>query len=132
MHGDQPMIRPLRRGRGLTLLESLILLVVLSIVALAAGVGLQAVTKVPAQTDDQMVINSQLVSCLEQVRGEPWNTMADKATKLSAPVTVGSKVYPCTVTVAQADADGGGNDPDFRIITATIGSQSMSVYATEP
>jgi prepilin-type N-terminal cleavage/methylation domain-containing protein len=121
------------RRAGLTLLECMIVLVVMSIVAVAAGVGLQGVAKVPTQTDDRMVINFKLIDCLEQMRCEPWATMASKAASLSTNVTVGSKVYPRVVTVANDDADGDGNaDSDFRKITATIGSESMSVYETLP
>ena len=50
-----------RQSRGLTLVEAILLLVIVSIVAVAAGVGLQAVVKVPGKTDDMMAINSVLV-----------------------------------------------------------------------
>jgi hypothetical protein len=118
---------------GLTLLECLILLVVMSIVTVAAGVGIQSVAKVPTQADDRLIISSKLVDCLEQLRAEPWATMSSKAASLSVtPVTVGNKTYSCTVTVASADPDGSGTQADFRILTATIGTRSMSVYATQP
>jgi hypothetical protein len=116
----------------LTLLECVILLVTMSIVAVAAAVGLQSVAKVPAQSDDRLVINSKLIDCLEQMRAEPWSTMSAKAASLSGNVTVRNKVYTRQVSVTAEDADGGGVDSDFRRITATIGSHSMSVYATQP
>jgi hypothetical protein len=53
-------------ARALTLIEALLLLVIISIVAVAAGVGLQAVAKVPAATDNIMSINTVLVSVMEQ------------------------------------------------------------------
>jgi hypothetical protein len=121
------------RHAGLTLLECMILLVVMSIVAVGAGVGIQSVAKVPTQADERLVINSKLVGCLEQLRAEPWALMTTKAATLSAtPVTVGNKTYSCNVTVAPADPDGNGAPGDFRILTATIGTQTLSVYATQP
>ena len=54
--------------RALTLIEAIILLVIISIVAIAAGVGLQAVAKVPANTDAYMAANNVAVSVLEQTR----------------------------------------------------------------
>jgi type II secretory pathway pseudopilin PulG len=59
-----------RQLRGLTLVEALLLLVIVSIVAVAAGVGLQAVVKVPSKTDDTMAINNVLVSALEQMKAQ--------------------------------------------------------------
>jgi type II secretory pathway pseudopilin PulG len=58
-----------KHPRGLTLIEAMLLLVIVSIVAVAAGVGMQAVAKVPAATDETMSINSTLVNVMEQVRG---------------------------------------------------------------
>jgi len=57
-----------KKNRGLTLVEAMVLLVILSIVAVAAGVGLQAVVKVPAATDSTMAVDSVLVSVQEQTR----------------------------------------------------------------
>jgi type II secretory pathway pseudopilin PulG len=57
-----------RYPRALTLVEALLLLVIVSIVAIAAGVGLQAVAKVPAATDSTMAVNTVLVSVVEQTR----------------------------------------------------------------
>jgi len=58
----------LKSPRALTLIEAILLLVILSIVAVAAGVGLQAVAKVPANTDAYMAANNVAVSVLEQTR----------------------------------------------------------------
>jgi type II secretory pathway pseudopilin PulG len=53
---------------GLTLIEALLLLTIVSVVAVAAGVGLQAVAKVPAATDSIMAVNSLVVNVMEQTR----------------------------------------------------------------
>jgi hypothetical protein len=113
-------------------LECVILLVTMSVVAVAAGVGLQAVAKVPTQSDEHLVINSELIDRMEQMRATAWDSMAAKATSLSGNVTVGTRTHACTVSAVSADADGGGVDTDFRTITVTIGTQSMSLYVTKP
>jgi type II secretory pathway pseudopilin PulG len=57
-----------RASRGLTLIEAILLLTIVSIVAVAAGVGLQAVSKVPALTEGMMAVNGVAVSVMEQTR----------------------------------------------------------------
>jgi type II secretory pathway pseudopilin PulG len=57
-----------RSPQALTLIEALLLMVVISIVAVGAGIGLQAVAKVPAAADSTMAVNSVLVSVVEQTR----------------------------------------------------------------
>lgn len=124
-------------SRGLTLIEAMLLVVILSIVAVAAGVGLQAVAKVPAQTDRTLAINNALVDTLEQWRAKSWATMASA----SDTVTVNSKPYARTITVEDADPTA-TNDPvtftvgntktDFRRITVTINGQMMRLYVAKP
>jgi hypothetical protein len=121
-------------GRGLTIVESMMLLVTMSIIAVAAGVGLQAVAKVPGQTDDMLAVNAAVIDRMERMRAEPWATMGTKATALtntSPGISINNKYYPCTVTKTDIDPDGSGAT-DFRMISVTIGSQTMSVYACSP
>jgi len=127
-----------RHSRGLTLIEAMLLVVILSIVAVAAGVGLQAVAKVPAQTDRALAINNALVDTLEQWRAKPWASMV---TPLPDTVIINSKPYTRTITIEDADPTA-TNDPatftpanvktDFRRITVTINGQTMRVYVTMP
>ncbi len=63
-----------KNPRGLTLLEAMILMVILSIVAVAAGVGIQAVAKVPAQADNTLAVNDVVVSVMEQTRASVLRT----------------------------------------------------------
>src|SRR3982751_6539177 len=69
MHTRRKSAHP-RPPYGLTLVEAILLLVIVSIVAVAAGVGLQSVVKVPAKTDEMMAINNTLVSVMEQVKAK--------------------------------------------------------------
>jgi type II secretory pathway pseudopilin PulG len=65
---SEAAMRRTRSNRGLTLIEAMLLLTIVSIVAVAAGVGLQAVAKVPAVTDSTMAVNSLAVNVMEQTR----------------------------------------------------------------
>jgi type II secretory pathway pseudopilin PulG len=60
--------RYMHAKRGVTLVEAMLLLVIISVVAVAAGVGLQAVAKVPANTDEIMQVNNVIVSVMEQTK----------------------------------------------------------------
>jgi type II secretory pathway pseudopilin PulG len=62
------MMRRYRSGRGLTLVEAVLLLTIVSAVAVGAGIGLQAVAKVPAVTESTMAVNAVAVNVLEQAR----------------------------------------------------------------
>ena len=61
------MFKP-RHPRALTLIEAVLLLVIMSIVAVAAGVGLQSVSKVPQAADDRLAGNAIIVSVMEQTK----------------------------------------------------------------
>jgi len=127
--------------RGFTLIEAMVLSVILSIIAVAAGVGLQAVAKVPSATDQIMALNNTAVDTLERWRAKSWSAM-NPSSPFSSPysltdtVTVNGKSYSRTVTVTDADPaspeSGGTARSDFRRITVTIGSLKMRTYVTNP
>jgi hypothetical protein len=113
----------------------MILLVVLSIIVLGAGVGLQTIAKVPAGAEDILGLNAEAVSRMEQMRATPWAGMAAKAAELTntAPgLLINNKRYPCTVTVADAAPENAAVEADYRRIKVTVGSQSFTVFVTHP
>jgi type II secretory pathway pseudopilin PulG len=89
--------------RGISLLESLVLVVILSIVATGAGQSLLAITKIPVQTDATLLEENALVSKMEQMRGVSFDNLAI-GTALS-PYSEGSMA----VDVAYGDPAGGGS-----------------------
>lgn len=126
------MLKTIHRS-GFTLIEALLLVVILGIVGLAAGVGLQSVAKTPTQTNQQLAISAECVNRMEQMRATPFTGLAAKATALSGNVSINGQTYTCTVSAASADADGSGtNDTDYDKITVTIGAQSLTCYVTQP
>jgi hypothetical protein len=127
-------------ARGLTLIEAMLLVVIMSIVAIGAGIGLQAVAKVPTATDDIMAVNARIVDTLETWRGKPWASMVTPTPNPDT-VTINGKSYDRTITVEDADPaatndpdtfDPAKVQPDFRRITVQIGSRRMRVYVAQP
>ena len=115
-------------GRGFSLMEVLLLLVILGIVGVAAGTAIQAVAKSPGNNDVAFQIEIQLLSKMEQIRALSFDSIATGSPNaaLSDTVTIGSTQYPRTVTVALADANGDGNaDATFKSITVTCGGQTV-------
>ena len=119
-------------ARGFTLIEAMFLLVVLSIVAVGAGIGLQSVAKVPANTDQIMAINNAIVDSIEQWKAKAW---ASQVSQTDA-VTINNKSYTRTISVANADPSdpetGANTQADFHRITVQIGSQTMRSYVVQP
>src|ERR1700761_5831715 len=68
---------------GVTLLEAILLLTILSIIGVAVGVALQNVAKTPEQSDLTLAINTEAVSRMEQMKATPWASMYSEAAALT-------------------------------------------------
>jgi len=136
---------------GLTLVEAILLLVIVSIVAVAAGVGLQAVAKVPDNTNDTMTINNTLVNVLEQMEAQMtgsspgWpSTSTTTAYSLTLPNTNssgGTCTYAITTSAALNTVDGTQTVVSFSTPATTSGvlainyknyQLTVSVYKADP
>ena len=121
------------RNSGFTLIEAIMLMVIVGIVGLASGIGLQAFAKTPTQTNQPLALNAECVSRMEQMRATDFASLSTKASTLSGNVTINGTAYTCSVAVANADADGDGTvDADFAQITVTIGGRSLTCYVMQP
>jgi prepilin-type N-terminal cleavage/methylation domain-containing protein len=119
------------RRRGFTLIEAMMLMTILSIVALAAGVSLQSLTRVPQKNDDQLKIANALIDKMEQLRGTAFASLTVGSS--SDTVTISNTPYTRSWTIALADANGDGtNDSDFKQITVTVNSRSLMCYVVQP
>ena len=90
--------------RGLSLMESLMLVVILAIISTGTGQVLMAVTKIPKQTDATLRDETSIVSKMEQMRSVSFDNLP-----------IGTAVSPYSdngvyVDVAYADPHG-GNSP---------------------
>jgi Tfp pilus assembly major pilin PilA len=118
--------------RGVTLIEAMFLMVIMSVVAVGAGIGLQSVAKVPTSTDLVLATNCAVLSTIEQWKAKAWASQVSQ----SDTVTVNGTSLSRTITVANADPSnpesGAGTQSDFHRITVQIGSQTMRVYVLNP
>lgn len=118
--------------RGVTLPEAMILVLILALVAVAAGTGLQAVVKTPAANDMVLSISNALASKMEEARALGFSGLTVGNT-LSDTVTLNGTTYARTVTVALYDADGNGTaDADCIQITVSGGGQTISSLMVQP
>lgn len=127
-----PLMKNFRRFRGLTLIESMVLMVTLSIVAVGAGVGLQSVAGIPAAANRMAALNAALVDGLEQTRSLPAASMVSS----TSTVVVSNVSYTRTITVSAADPanpeTGTSTQADFRRIDVSLGGLSMRCYVFLP
>ena len=145
------IMRSRRHRQGLTLVEAMLLLVIVSIVAVATGVGLQAVVKVPDTTNDMMTINNTLVNVLEQMEAQltgsspGWpSTSTTTAYSLPLPNTNASggvSTYALTTSAPLNTTDGIQTVVSFSTPTSTSSllainnknyQLTVSVYKADP
>jgi len=127
-------LKPANRRRfvAFTLIEAMVLLVVLGIVGLGAGVGLQSTVRTPHAVDNILAINAAVVTAMEQMRASAMSNFSGLA-GYSDNVTINGVSYARTVTVAALTApDGSGSVTDYKQITVQIGTQSMVCIVTQP
>lgn len=120
---------------GFSLIEALVVLTIMSIVAVAAAVGLQSGVRGPAAADEILSIDRALVTRMEALKSlasSNWAAVAAQAG--TATVTINNKTYTQTTTVtAQAKPDGsGGTASDFVQVVVQVGSRSMTSYLSQP
>jgi type II secretory pathway pseudopilin PulG len=120
------------RRRGVSLLESMILVVIVGIVGVGFGVSLQSSTKLTATVDTRLETHARLVEKMEDLLSRDYTVLAANS-GLSDTVSIHNVTYNRTVSVANKDADGnGGNDADFLEVTVTINGLALTTRVTQP
>lgn len=121
-----------KHRKGLSLIEAMILLVIMSVVSLGVGAGLRAVTRMPEGIDDRMAVHIKLIEKLEELKTLSF-ALLNNGTNRSDTVTIAGQTVNRTVTIAQADADGAnGVNADFLQITVTINGSSLATRVCQP
>jgi Tfp pilus assembly protein PilV len=128
---------PTRRQRAISLLEAVILVLVLGIIGVGAGVGLQAAVRVPAAVDDRLTINALLVQRMEEISQISFASLAagkdDAGIPLSDSVLFKGRSLNRTVAVAKIDGDADGViDPDLLEITVSLNGQTLKTRVCKP
>ena len=121
-----------RRTRGLTLLEAVIAVVVLSVIAVAAASGLQSVARGPAQLERRLAVYNLLVDKMEQLRATDPTTLTNGSDPApGVALDGGSTRITRTWTVSNYNVDG-SNPSDCRQITVNADGQSLTTVVTAP
>ncbi len=121
-----------RAPRGVTLLESMILVIIVGIVSLGFGISLQSSARLSSAVDQRLDIHTRLVEKMEDLMSLDYVTLSANS-GLSDTVSIHGVTCNRTVTVATKDADGSGTaDADFLEVTVTINGQSLVARVTQP
>ena len=117
-----------KHPRGLSLMESLMLVVILAIISTGTGQVLMAVTKIPKQTDATLQEETSIVSKMEQMRSVSFDSLP-----------IGTAVSPFSdggvyVDVAYADPHGGSNSStNWKQITVRLaGGRQLQAMVCKP
>ena len=70
--------RPARRHRGFTLIEAMLILVIMSVVALGAGIGLQSLARTPNGNEVALATDNAIVDRMEALRATDFAALADR------------------------------------------------------
>ncbi|HVT82381.1 MAG TPA: hypothetical protein VHM90_17185 [Phycisphaerae bacterium] len=111
-----------RRPRGLTLIECMMLMVVMSVVVVGTGVALQSLVKVPTGNNRALVVSNLMSDKMERLKALGFTALSATASG-SDSVTVDNVAYTRTWTITANP--GGTYDANFIQITVTIGNRSI-------
>jgi prepilin-type N-terminal cleavage/methylation domain-containing protein len=89
------------RRRGLTLIESMLAMVILSIVGVGAGVGLQSSVGASSAVEDKLWASAQLSAKVESLRDTAYASLLSGAT--TSDVDRNGATYTITWTVLEID-----------------------------
>ncbi len=141
--GRRHSVRRRAGRRGLTLIEAMVLMVVMSIVSVGVSVGLQSAVRIPEGSDRILAVSGELTSELENWRavawtGSTWPTTLPYSASDTVTLSIGGQsiTYNRTTTIKIWDPNDitGNSSPqvDFVQVRITIDSQSTTAYLTKP
>jgi prepilin-type N-terminal cleavage/methylation domain-containing protein len=125
-----------------SLMEVMVALMVLSIVGVAVGVGMQSAVHTPEANDLSLALSTELTSEMEAWRAvafgpAPWPTSFPYTFTDTVPLNVGGRQLTCprTTTITLWDPNNLATNTtpqtDFAQISITINSQTVTAYLTK-
>ncbi len=126
-----------------TIIEAVVLMVILSIVGVGVGVGLQSATRVPELNDRALAVSAELASEMDTWRanawtGSTWPASLPSTTNDTVTLSIGgqSKTFNRTVSIQTWDpnnlASNSFPQANFAKVTITINSQTIFAFFTNP
>jgi Tfp pilus assembly protein PilV len=117
-----------RPRRGYTLVEALLLVTILAITGTGIGQALMAVAHAPYADEQEMLIETQLLSEMEALRatwqGLPWGANTTQ-------ITIGGQTYTMIVDKEKADPSGDGVQTTFYSLRVQIDDRSVITYVSD-
>jgi type II secretory pathway pseudopilin PulG len=121
---------------ALTLVEAIIMVMILGIVSVGVGVGLQSATRITYATDTRLATHTRLLEKLEAIRDASFTQLTaaigNQSNAFCDTVILDGKTLDRTVAVSYFDVNGGGAETDIVQVTVTIDSQSMKTLVCQP
>ena len=137
-----------RHAKGLTLLESVMLMTILSVVSLGFCNALQASMRVTVAVDQKLALQTKLLSDMEDLTSNGFDKLVDPtfpspsnpyfsstgvSDTVSLPVNGGMQTFARNIKVAYVDVNGDGSaDTDCLELSITINGQLLKTRMTHP
>jgi hypothetical protein len=120
----------------LSLIECIVLMVVMSIVSVGAGVGLQSVSRSWGGVDDKLWTSQQLISKMESLRDTAYASLASGSSTSDA--NYKGTTYTITWTVTEIDPAKPTQYPPaakansgLKQLTVSMNGQSLSTWISQ-
>ncbi|GEM_PF-6248755 len=132
------------RHSAFTLIEAVVMMVIVSLVAVAVGVGLQSTARMPEATDRSLAVWAELNSELDNWHAAAWSVspwpgaLPYNPTPDTVTIKVGGQNIVCsrTITVQNWDPNNltsnASPQSDFARVQITINGQTGSFFTCKP
>ena len=132
-----------RHRRGLTLIEAMVVMVILSIVGVAVAVGLQSVSRIPTNNDRMLSVYAEIASEIDTWRANafgpsPWPASLPYSVSDTVTISIGgqSKTFTRTTSIQTwtpaSFTTNSSPQPDFVRILITIDGQTGTLFLSSP
>jgi type II secretory pathway pseudopilin PulG len=123
-------------NRGMTLVECLIFLTIFSIVCVAAGVGLQSISRAPGAVESRLWTSQQIATKVESLRDTAYTSLVSGST--TSQTDFNNDTYTMTWTVTEIDPAYPSASPPIskassglKQIVVTMNGQSLTTWVSQ-
>ncbi len=120
---------PSPRHRAVTLIESMILMVIMSVIVLGTGISFQSLVDVPTSNNRALTITNLLVDKMERLKALGFTALSATANGSDSPV-IDNITYSRSWTITLNP--GSAYDANFVQFSVTIGGQTVTSAMCKP